>query len=213
MAEIALALGAVDDLIEAYRDANDALVVPIRVLGENGLVHVFQQLHGIKITLGAVPWKGNHLNACVFRFGTPGKVERAEIYCDSALSVGWMRFAIAKELAHLLLEGPDDFLEEPVHYVQGLVDSPLFNKHGGNTSEYVFHLAAMEMLMPWKRREFLLGMNRGFGAAPKIAEHFGVPEVLVKLRLKRRFRKKLEAHHQDLEDFLRRPKGTRIATG
>jgi hypothetical protein len=193
------ALKAVGKLLDRYTTSNGKFITPVRLLGKNGLAHVIGRQRGIHIDIQCMPWDPQAVHACVFRFGTPGKVERAEIYLPTRLDLGWARFAIANELAHLLLDSADDFSGNPVATAQSLIDSPLFARNGGGDPEYMYHVAAMEMLIPWRRRNLLPIYHWGFfDADRKRAEYFGVPEKLIHQRTRRATKRMLKRGYADL---------------
>ncbi len=198
-APIPHALKPVNRLLDAYGKANGALVTPIKVTGPGGLLHVFTQRHGTPITIAHVAWQSRALNALVMRFGTPGSVERAEIYLAASLPVEWARFALCKELAHLLIDGEESFTDRPAHTAQSLIDSPLFARNGEGHPEFMYHVAAMELLMPWRRRGMLSAWRFGFMfATEKRAAHFGVPETLARYRMTGGCKRMLRRAYADL---------------
>ena len=193
------ALKPVNRLLDAYAKANGVLVTPIKVMGPGGLLSVFTRQTGIPLTVAHIPWPSRALNAMVFRFGTPKKVERAEIYLAASLPVEWARFALCKELAHLLIDGDESFGGNPAHTAQSLIDSPLFARNAVGHPEYMYHVAAMEMLMPWRRRGMLSAWHFGFMFAnEKRAAHFGVPEKLAGIRMSRGTKRMLRRAYASL---------------
>jgi hypothetical protein len=201
MVSIYDALEKVQELLAHYRHANGSLVTPMHVTGRNGLLHVMQTAFGIPAEFAVVPWESKVLKGCVFRYGRPGRLERAEIYCPASLSVPWTRFVICKELAHLMLDGPESFTQDPVTMAASLIASPVFARVGQSAPEYVYAVAATEMLIPWQRRYVLTRLKWGFKAHPVIARHFGVPDEVAELRVKRGYRRMIERHYRDLETF------------
>lgn len=201
MVSILEAVERVQELLGHYKHANGSLVTPIRVTGRNGLVHVMQTALGVPVEYSILPWPANYLKGCVFRYGRPGRLERAEIYCPAALSVEWTRFVICKELAHLLLDGLESFTEDPLTMASALIASPVFARVGQGAPEYVFAVAATEMLVPWQRRYVLGKFTWGRRAQQRVADHFGVPGEVAELRLKRGYRRMIERHYRDLETF------------
>jgi len=195
------AVERVQELLAHYKHANGSLVTPIHVTGRNGLIHVMQQAYGVPVEFAVVPWESTYLKGCVFRYGRPGRLERAEIYCPASLSVAWTRFVICKELAHLLLDGPESFTDDPLTMAASLIASPVFARVGQGAPEYVFAVAATEMLIPWQRRYVLGKFTWGRRAHRRAAEHFGVPDEVAELRLKRGYRGMIERHYRDLETF------------
>lgn len=201
MVSILEAVERVQEVLARYKYHNGSLVTPIHVTGRNGLMHVVQMTYGITVEFAVIPWEGTYLKGCVFRYGRPGRMERAEIYVPASLSVPWTRFVICKELAHLVLDGPDAFTEDPVTMASALIDSPVFARVGRSAPEYVYAVAATELLIPWQRRYVLTRMRWGFKSHRVIARHFGVPEEVAELRIKRGYRRMIERHYRDLETF------------
>lgn len=201
MVSVLEAVEGVQELLDRYRYYNGSLVTPIRVMGRNGLVHVMQLAYEMPVEVGIVPWDAKYLRGCVFRYGRPARVERAEIYCPASLSVAWTRFVICKELAHLLLDGPDSFTDDPVTTAGALIDSPVFSRVGAGAPEYVFAVAATEMLIPWQRRYVLGRVPWGRRACRRVAEHFAVPPEVAELRTGRGYRRMIARHYRDLEAF------------
>ncbi len=63
----------------------------------------------------------------------------------------------------------------------------------------MYHVAAMEMLMPWRRRGMLSAWHFGFlFVNEKRATHFGVPEPLAAARMSRGTRRMLRRAYSDL---------------
>lgn len=201
MVSILEAVERVQELLARYRHHNGSLVTPVRVTGRNGLVHVMQLAFGIPVEYSILPWEATYLKGCVFRYGRPGRVERAEIYCPASLSVAWTRFVICKELAHLLLDGPESFTDDPLTMASALIASPVFARVGQGAPEYVYAVAATEMLVPWQRRYVLGKFAWGGRARRRVAEHFGIPDPVAELRLRRGYRTMIERHYRDLETF------------
>jgi len=192
-------LKAVGKLLDLYAKANGRFSTPVRLIGKNGLIHVMQHRYNIHVDVASVAWKPKALNACVFRYGNPQKVQRAEIYLSAALTVPWARFALANELAHLLLDDELSFTDNPVHTAHSLIDSPLFAKNGAGEPEYMYHVAAMELLIPWRQRSQLAAYRWGFfNATEKRAHHFGVPEQLMRQRIRRATKRLLKRGYADI---------------
>jgi hypothetical protein len=195
------AVEKVQELLDHYRHYNGSLVTPVNVMGRNGLVHVMELAYGLPVEVGILPWEARYLKGCVLRYGRPGRVERAEIYCPASMSVPWTRFVICKEMAHLLLDGPDSFTDDPVTMAAALIDSPVFARVGQGAPEYAFAVAATEMLIPWQRRYVLGKFRWGFKGRDKVARHFAVPEEVAELRTGRGYRRMIERHYRDIEAF------------
>lgn len=201
MVSVLDAVEKVQELLDRYRYYNGSLVTPIHVMGRNGLVHVMQMAFDIPVEVCILPWEARTLKGCVLRYGQPSRVERAEIYCPASLSVPWTRFVICKELAHLLLDDADSFTDDPVTMAAALIDSPVFSRVGQGLPEYVFAVAATEMLIPWQRRYVLGKFRWGRKGHLKVARHFAVPDEVAELRTGRGYRRMIERHYRDIEAF------------
>ena len=209
---IPAALKAVYEIVDRYKYYNNGIVTPpLRILGRYGLLDIFTQETGIEITVAVLPWQAQTVCGCMLRFGKNNRVKRAELCISESLDAEWSRFIIAKELVHLMLDepvevAPGEAPPSPVQTARDIMESPLFAKSGSGHPEYLFHMAALELLVPWRKRLTLSDVHLGFRPHRRLADHFGVPEKLIKLRQNKHYKKMLTRHYTDL-DLMRLPTG------
>ncbi|MDO9460912.1 MAG: ImmA/IrrE family metallo-endopeptidase [Alphaproteobacteria bacterium] len=152
----------IEDIAREYREASSADVVSIDP------VRLAQKL---RIEVYNVDTLGAQLNSVVQKFGD-GHIK---IFVNQELSPAWKRFAIAKELAHIILES--EKMSDPS--MKELLDE-LVHADKGNEDDFASALAAAILLDPkaiataWKKVRDIHG----------VAALFQVPEVLVVQRLR-----------------------------
>jgi hypothetical protein len=126
---------------------------------------------------------------------------RASIHFWHSLNRCYRRFVVCKEAAHLLCDlDPSDFTSETDELISFIMtDIPDFpecaeseTQTGPIASEGLARVAALEMLMPWSRRDAFYSMEAAGLSHLDIATHFSVPQAFVSRRLNQRYRTRVE---------------------
>lgn len=157
------------------------LTFPVPVT--DGILPVLREQAGgakFPIMLSRREWKREQFHSALFRY-----TDHALIVYSTDLNRCWRRFAICKELVHLLMDVKACHMgTDPINLIQGLItgtfpmeaDTPVH-------SDMVGAIAAVEMLLPWKLRPHLIQLRTNGKTDFEIAEHARVPEKYVSLIL------------------------------
>ncbi len=122
----------------------------------DNLHRMIEQMYGIKVVLKEIPVSTVHVVSIVRRYhdGT------AEIVLRSPLSDAEKRFAVAKELLHLVLDEREDWSTQAAETINGLIELQRLELDGVSDHkpspivicEHLAEFAAIELLYPYEAR-------------------------------------------------------------
>lgn len=125
-------------------------------------------------------WAGKHILGRLQRYEIQGACHAKIIVADS-LNTCWTRFVTCKELAHLYIDKHDeDFTRDPVELVRSLVDATM-TIDKDISSERWATIAAIELLMPWRKRQTIIEKINDRKSNRDIALLYKVPEKVVEI--------------------------------
>jgi hypothetical protein len=125
-----------------------------------------------------------HLLGLIWRYKDHAVVHAGQKDCSAR------RYAVCKELGHLLIDRPSDYTKNPVTLVLKVLNfQPMMaalDATGAKEfltndlrSEFMAKCAAYELLMPWCLREELRAMRARGMSTSEISKHIFVPEPQV----------------------------------
>ncbi len=166
------------EIVDRLHD-NGVLSNTIPLQQDGGVIAVVEQLckpAGIgKIELFCHDWRSQQFHSALFRYQ-----DRAEIHYSALANRCWKRFAICKEVMHLLLDKePQHFTTDVTSLIEKLILGEVFKPDHQFDSEWMGVVAAMEVLMPWRLRSVLRGMHKAGETDFEIAIQLRVPVKFV----------------------------------
>lgn len=105
-----------------------------------------------------------------------------DIVIAKDLNYCWKRFAICKEIFHLLIDRPDyRALDIELHTESVLIAFPIDDAIPSTSVqvEFLAEVAAMEFLFPYKSRLVQLSTSAGNVNFPDIAQKYKMPQIFV----------------------------------
>lgn len=150
-----------------------------------------------KIHLEAKDWDRKNIVAMLVRYKTHAKVW----YHRSSLNLCYRRFAVCKELAHLLIDNAQEhFTSDPIALIQQLITNvPMDDAATDLGSEQFAALSAVEILIPWGHRKMLRGMLEDGATDREVAEKIRVPEKIVNFFFRSKFGEESDKIYEGLE--------------
>lgn len=140
------------------------------------LEHTKRVLPELQIDLQRRDFAADQVASALFRYP-----QRALILYAGSLNICWRRFALCKELAHLLIDdkGGRHFSTDGEAIISELITQiPHLEPESEMSSEMVTVLIAMEILLPWRQRRALLETSRWHSDA-HLALRCRVPEKFI----------------------------------
>jgi len=171
-------------IIQSAYNSSENLNVPVEVLNWKRIVESRLSKPGkpFSVHIQSYPPQGKQIRGTLIRYST-----RAEIYFLGKESFCWQRYIATKELAHLLIDTPDEYTKRPSSLMEQMISGvPLWllrKDHAQDDaafeSEKSAMVAAIEMLLPWKHRpHFKKCCDQGKNNL-EIAEEFKVPRYII----------------------------------
>jgi hypothetical protein len=139
------------------------------------LLRTVSQLKKLNIEIREVKTDSHFVSALLQMYGN----DRVVLSYPAQQAPELTRFAIAKELIHLLDE-PQDIAQRPHEQIEAVVAS----EQEAILNEMYKNWAALEVLYPavWRHQD-LRQLNKGSISAAALAERYGIPEFLVETGL------------------------------
>lgn len=178
----------------AYEKEHRDCGLPVLVIGEGGLISTSSRQLGFEVREHCLPWAGDMLCATVRRYEDKGVI----LYSKS-LNACWARYAICKELMHLLCGDEKNFCKDPVTLVSGLVNGLPPGLSDEIDVEVLCLHGAIEMLIPPSKYDRLYEMRDVQDMDDfTIASRFKVPEKVINWRLMMSNRERLDLLKSEL---------------
>ena len=157
---------------------------PVEVLDWKKAIETRLSKSGNKFSINILGFHppGDQIRGTLHRYKT-----KADIFFSEKETFCWQRYIVTKELAHLLIDTPDEYTRRPSSLMEQLISGiPLWllrKDHAQDDaafeSEKTAMIAAIEMLLPWKHRgPFQKCCDKGKNNQ-EIAEEFKVPKYVV----------------------------------
>lgn len=161
----------------------------------------------LQIHVKGVPNPKNHFYSTLVSI--PGG-HRATILVHHSLNLCYTRFAIATELAGLLLgtQSPAMRTTDIIQHLRGLRAGLVPDRHTALWAEELAKLVAIEFLVPMAHRERMENLIHGNASALKIATEFRIPESVVDDFLTGGWEERIHLH-ESIKDVDPIPPGTK----
>lgn len=198
---------ALNDTLTVVRDVATALErggklsFPVPLIGDDAIVgeikkRIIKKHGAYDIVINRRDYRNGQFHSCYFRY-----TNLAEINYSADLNVCWSRFAICKEVAHLLIDDETcHFTTDVTGLIQELITSaPTVHAKTPIGSETLGLMAALELLMPWKIRPVMFAMRDSGQTDREIAEFVRVPEKYVNIMLRSDYGKLSDQHNAALD--------------
>lgn len=161
---------------------NQAIPVEVPIWKKILEERLSKQGKAFSINIQFFPPQGSQIRGALNRY-----VTKADIFVSDKEKLPWQRYIATKELAHLLIDTPDQFTHRPSSLMEQLISGiPLWLLRKDHTqedaafeSEKTAMIAAIEMLLPWKHRSHVQKRCHQGKNNAEIAEEFNVPEYVV----------------------------------
>lgn len=167
--------------------------LPINLIND-GLIGIIGSRTNLAIEINCLPWSEHMIRATLRRYA-----DRAIILYSHELNACWSRFCICKEAYHLLSGDDENYTNDPVSLVNGLLnDVPVLKPDDDVEAEWMAVFGAMELLIPNWATNKLYELEASGKNHYDIAYEFRVPEKIVSLRLSPNVREILDTLHNEM---------------
>jgi hypothetical protein len=168
------------DIVLAVREVHRSfhpLEIPVSVYRIKGYIEDVLKIEFEAFDKAA--WPSKFIYGRVHRYEQEGR-KWAKIFVSESLNACWTRFVACKELAHLLIDTKDeDCTHDPITLIGGLISPIPTTIEADVKSEWLAHMAAVELLVPWPRRNLITEMIGTGKNNYEIACTFKVPEKII----------------------------------
>ncbi len=188
------------DIISKYEERiGKPISSPVPILGDGILetIKLVAQCDSIEVTCRQ--WHGKMCLGWVERYERDGH-QTAKIYYSSSLNTCRSRFVICKEASHLVVGDNNHYTTDPLTLIDGLINDLPAGVDAEVDAEWAAMFTAMELLIPWKLRDWVLQMKRDGSSDYDIAYEFRVPERLISRWITPQMQSFLESAHEGLQN-------------